>query len=318
MWPLWGAAVAACVFGVPADLTASGDGKIQGRVIDRTAPQHPVAHQTVRLTIVERGASSDLAVISDGAGRFQFPSVPLGGIRVFVLSTEYRGVRYASDRVVLSDAAPVRDVDLPVYEPSANRGAVRGTVALAVVDVARGAVRVSVVQGLANPTDRTVVVAPRDPLVFPLPPGAETVTPLAGWRDPHVAAGRITDAFPLTPGTAQVAYSYELGARESPLRLAWSLPYGAKDVEVLVADVGVSTAADGLISQGTVTGPRGQYRRFSGGPLPAGGQVVVRLRGVPSARDPWPGAVAAGLGAVLAGGLMIALRRFRRSPPNAE
>lgn len=273
-----------------------------------------MAHQPVRLTIVERGASSDQAVSSDAAGRFQFPSLPFGGIRVFVLSTEYRGVRYASDRVVLSADAPVRDIDLPVYEPSSDRGAVRGTVALAVLDVARGAVRVSVVQGLANATDRTVVVSPRDPLVFPLPSGAETVSALAGWRDPHIAAGRITDVFPLTPGTAQVAYSYELGAGESALRLAWSLPYGAKDVEVLVADVGVRAEADGLTAQGTVTGPRGRYQRLTGGPLPAGGQVVVRLRGMPSARDPWPGAVAAGLGVVLAGGLTIALRRFRRGP----
>jgi hypothetical protein len=281
-------------------------------VIDRTASAHPVAHQTVRLTIVERGASSDQEAVSDAVGRFQFAGLPVGGIRVFVLSTEYRGVRYASDRMVLAAAAPVRAVDLIVYESSSDRAAVRGTVALAVVDVARGAVRVSVVQGLSNPTDETVVVDPQDPLVFPLPPGAEAVNTLAGWRDPHIAAGRITDAFPLTPGITQVAYTYGVEAKHSTLGLPWSLPYGARDVEVLVADVGVDAAVDGLTAQGTVTGPKGRYRRYSGGPLPPGGRIVLRLSGMPLAGDPWPLAVAGGLGMTLALGLALALRRSRR------
>jgi hypothetical protein len=215
--------------------------------------------------------------------------------------------------VVLAAAAPVQAVDLIVYEPSSNRSAMRGTVAWAVVDVARGAVRVSVVQGLSNPTDRTVVVGPQDPLVFPLPPGAEAVNTVAGWRDPHIAAGRITDAFPLTPGVAQVAYAYGVEAKDSTLRLPWSLPYGATDVEVLVADAGVDAAVDGLAAQGTVTGPKGRYRRYSGGPLLPGAQIVLRLRGVPLASDPWPIAVAAGLGVTLASGLAIAFRRSRRA-----
>lgn len=281
-------------------------------MIDRTASTHPVAHQTVRLTIVERGASSDQETVSDAAGRFQFAGLPVGGIRVFVLSTEYRGVRYTTDRVVLAASAPVRAADLIVYESSSNRSAVRGTVAFAVVDVARGAVRVSVVQGLSNPTDLTVVADPQDPLVFPLPPGAEAVNTLAGWRDPHIAAGRITDAVPLIPGITRVAYTYGVEAKDSTLSFPWSLPYGANDVEVLVADAGVDGAVDGLTAQGIVTGPKGRYRRYSGGPLLPGEQIVLRLRGVPLARDPWPVAVAAGLGVTLASGLAIALRRSRR------
>ncbi len=156
-WPLWGAAVVACVIGASVALGAGSDGRIRGRVIDRTASHHAVAHQTVRLTIIERGASSDQEAVSDAAGRFQFAGLPVGGIRVFVLSTEYHGVRYTSDRVVLAAAAPVQAVDLIVYEPSSNRSAMRGTVAWAVVDVARGAVRVSVVQGLSNLVSRIFV-----------------------------------------------------------------------------------------------------------------------------------------------------------------
>src|SRR2546429_221612 len=80
---------------------------------------------------------------------------------------------------------------------------------------ARGALRVSVVQRLENPTDRTIVSSPRDPLVFPLSPGAQSVRFLSGWVDPRVDSGTITDAFPVTPGRTEVAYAYILDARQS-------------------------------------------------------------------------------------------------------
>lgn len=308
----WAVAVAALAVSAPLHVAAATDGRIQGRVIDHTAPQHPVAGQAVRLTIVERGASSDQTAVCDAAGRFQFSGLPVGGVRVFVLSTEYGGVRYTSDRIALGPDAPVRDADLAVYQPSSQRSAVSGTVALAVVDVARGAVRVSVVQGFANGTDRTVVAPPEDPVVFPLPPGAGMVTTLAGWRDPHITAGRITDTMPFAPGRAHVAYAYGLEAGRSPLMLPWSLPYGAEDLEVLVADTGVNVVAEGLVPRGTVAGPKGRYLRWIGGPISRGGHVTVQLRGVPSASDPWPAAVAAGLGVILSCGLALAVRRSRR------
>ncbi len=305
------AAAAAFAISVPSGAAPAG-GRIHGRVLDRTAPSHAVAGQIVRLTIVERGASSDQEAVSRPSGEFEFTGLPVGGIRVFVLSTQYRGVRYASDRIVLAPQVPARTVDLAVYDPSSSRSAVRGSLALAIVDVARGAVRVSVVQGFLNPTDRTVAVSSEDPIVFPLPPEAQDVRTLAGWRDPRVAPGRIADTFPFLPGSTQVAYAYELKTRGSQLRLPWLLPFGASDLQVLVPDTGVTFAAEGLSAQGTVAGPRARYARWSGQSVRPGAEVVMQFRGLPAARDPWPAEVAAGLGVVLFGGLALALRRSRR------
>lgn len=287
------------------------EGEIRGVVMTRTAPIHVVAHQAIHLTIIERGASSERAAVTDAEGSFRFPGLPVGGIRVFVLSTVYAGVQYASDRVALSPATPLRTVAVVVYESSRDRSRLRSPLVLAVVDVARGALRASIVQRLENPSDRTILVTPQDPLVFPLPPGAESVTFLAGWRDPRVAGGRITDAFPLLPGRTEVAYSYGLEAPRSEVMVPWTLPYGAGEVELLISNAGVGVAAAGLTAQGAVEGPHGRFRRFSGGPMAPGRQLVLRLRGVPRASDPWPGAVAAGLALCLACGLALSLRRTR-------
>lgn len=304
-----GALVAALALSTPVRGAAPVDGWIQGRIIDGTRPRHPVARHPVRLTMIERGASSAQNAVTDERGVVRFTGLPVGGIRVFVLSTDYRGVRYTSDRIVLADTTPARPVDLVVYEPSRDRSEVRAPVAFAAVDVATGAVRVSVIHRFLNPTDRAVVGSPKTPWTFPLPPGAESVSYLAGWQHPETAGGRITDVFPLLPGTSQVAYSYQLVTRTSGLALPWSLPYGAADVEMLVPD-GVGVAAEGLRGQGTIAGPRGRrYQRWSGGPIAPGGGVVLRLRGVPRGADAWPGAVAAGLALTLGAGLVAALRR---------
>lgn len=296
---------------LPAAAAPTG-GRIHGRVLDRTAPSHAVAGQTVRLTIVERGASSDQETASDPSGAFEFTGLPVGGIRVFLLSTQYRGVRYVSDRIVLAPQAPARAVDLAVYESSSSREKVRGTLALAVVDVARGAVRVSVVQGFLNPTDRTVALSAEDPMVVPLPAEAEHVQTLAGWRDPRVGTGRIADTLPLLPGSTEVAYAYELKTSGSQLRLPWLLPYGASDLQVLVPETGVSIAAEGLSARGTVTGPKARYTRWSGQPVPPGAAVVMHFGGLPAGRDPWPAGLAAGLAVVLVGGLALSFRRYGR------
>jgi hypothetical protein len=309
---LGAAAVSAFAISILPAAAAPTGGRIHGRVLDRTAPSHVVAGQTVRLTIVERGASSDQEATSDPSGEFEFTGLPVGGMRVFLLSTQYRGVRYVGDRIVLAPQAPVRAVELAVYESSSSRRVVRGTLALAVIDVARGAVRVSVVQGFLNPTDRSVTVSSEDPMVFPLPAEAEHVQTLTGWRDPRAGNGRIADTFPLLPGSTQVAYAYELKTSGSQLRLPWLLPYGASDLEVLVPETGVSFAAKGFSASGTVTGPRARYTRWGGQSVRPGAEVVMLFGALPAGRDPWPAAIAGGLAVALFGGLALTLRRSRR------
>lgn len=284
-------------------------GEIRGWVIDRTAPAHALARQTVLLTIVEQGSSAEQRTLSGADGGFVFDGLPLGGIRAFVVATEYAGVHYESERIALTPDSPSRAMTLFVYDHTHSRSAVRETLVFAVVEVAPGAVRVSVIQRFENPTDRTLVATANDPFRVPLPAGAEAVTFLAGWRNPHVGDTGITDAFPVLPGATFVSYAYGLEARHSVLSVPWTLPYGAARVEILVADAGLRVAGEGLSPAGTVSEKGHRYQRWSGGPVPPGGRVAVRLDGVPGVRDVWPGTMAAALAIVLGSGLALALTR---------
>ena len=284
-------------------------GVIRGQVVDRTAPAHPVVGQPVRLQIVERGTSSERQTRTGPDGRFVFTGLPVGGLRVFLVSTEYQGAAYeGAQRVVLTPSAPARDVPLTVYDAAANRRVLRGTLLFAVVDIVPGALRVTTVEQVENPTDRTVVVAPDDPLRFPLARGALAVTPLDGWRDPHVDEGHITDTRPFAPGVAQLTYAYQTRPAAGRVPLAWLLPFGAARVEILIADAHVAVTAGGLRSAGPVTASGRRYTRWSGGPVAPGGTVALGLAGLPAGGDRWPGVVAVALAVLLAGGLARALR----------
>lgn len=281
--------------------------------MDRTAPVHALRKQTITLTIAERGSTTERHTLSDAEGAFVFANLPVGGIRAFVVETDYAGVHYESKRIMLSPDSPTGAVSLWVYDPLRDRSVIRETLAFAVMEIAPGAIRVGVVQRFENPTDRTVVATANDPLRFPLPPGAGAVTFLAGWQHPVVADGSITDAFPVLPGSAFVSYAYALAVRHPRLVVPWMFPDGAASVEILVEDVGPRVAGDGVHRIGIVTEKGRRYERWSGGPIPAGGRVAIVLDGLPVLNTTWPGIVAAALAIVLGGGLAGALRR-RRSP----
>jgi hypothetical protein len=316
----WLAVVITALLGPGAGVPAAGPaappggdmaGVIHGRIIDRTAPPHPVAGQPVRLQIVERGTTSERQTRTDAAGAFVFSGLPLGGLRIFLVSTQYEGASYGTGRILLTAAAPVHDAALPVYDAGADRRVLRGTLVFAVVDVVPGALRVTTVEQVQNPTDRAVVTTAADPLTFPLPREAMAVTTLDGWRDPHAEDGRITDARAIPPGTAQLTYAYQERPR-GRASLVWAPPFGAGRVEILVSDTRLRVAADGLHAGQAVTVSGRRYAHWSGGPIAPGGTVALRLEGLRAGGDRWPGGVAAALAVALGLGLASVFRRPRR------
>lgn len=306
-----GAGTAPCAAGAKTGMI----GEIRGVVVKQTAPAHPVGGQPVRLEIVEPAFNSTRITTTDPQGRFAFSGLPIGGSRVFLVKVEYGGVPYTA-RTVLSAAAPVRDVPLSVFAATTDRTAVRGTIVFAVFELVHDALRVSVVQRLDNATDHAVAVTDKDPLVFPLPhvsPVPRAPAPVEfvdGWRDPHVRNGTITDAIPVLPGTTQVAYAVGVEPRDRTATLRWEFPYGATDVELL-ADPRLRVLGADLHRNGSVTERGRQYMRWSGGAVPAGGSMSMRIDGLPVFVDRWPWIAAGGLALALACGLAVALRRSR-------
>jgi hypothetical protein len=318
-----GTSIAAC--DAPAAATSMA-GEVRGVVLDQTPPVHPVAAQTVRLELVDHGSASARETTTDPRGRFTFSRLPVGGPRVFLVQVQYSGVPYTA-RAVLTPGVPVRDVQLTVFEPTEDRLAVHGTVAFAVVEPLQRGFRVSVIQRLQNATEFTVVATNKDPLVFPLPLVSppplrdEPVELVGGWHNPKVAQGTITDATPVLPGTMDVAYAFRFEPRARNATLRWLLPYGAMDVELLVAR-GIRASGNDMHAAGNLTERGRRYARWSGGPVRPGGAISVRLEGLLASESRWPEVVAGVLALALGCGLTAALRRRpvprEASPANGQ
>jgi len=311
-WAAFGPIAAASAAATAGTGTA---GEIRGTVFVRSFPAHPVAGQRVRLEIVERGSTSTRDTTADPQGRFTFAGLPLGGLRVFLVQVDYRGVPYTR-RVELTPAAPTSDVPFAVFESTEDRAAVHGTIAFGVLEPLQRGLRVSIIQRLENDTDRAVVVTEEDPLVFPLPDvspsprGTEPIEFVGGWHNPQAVRGAITDAIPVLPGVMEVAYAFGFEPRATSATLRWRFPYGATDVELLVAaDRGIGVSGSDLHAAGAVTERGQRYARWSGGPVNPGAAVSVRLDGLPVFADHWPEIVAGVFALALACGLAAALRR---------
>jgi len=302
--------VCAALGSVPVSSADGPGGLIRGHVLDRTSAVRAVARQPVRLEIVERGSTSERLTVTDGRGAFAFPGLPVGGgvPRVFLVRTEYQGVPYGT-RVELAAETPTQTADLDVYQATRDHAAVHGTIAFAVVETSQGAVRISVIQRLENTTRRAVVGSDADPLVFPLPLGAQAVELIGGWQHPQVAHGAITDAIAVPPGVLQVGYAYDLAPRARRFTLDWALPYGAADVEMLVNDPALTLSGAGVRRAGVVADSGRHFTRWSAGAVPRGGEIAWTFDGLAGRDDRWPGGAAIVLCVLLGGGLTAALRR---------
>jgi hypothetical protein len=221
--------------------------------------------------------------------------------------------------VIVTTAGLEADANLPVNVPQAvgEPSPVSGTVAFMVVEPAQRFLRLSVIQRLTTAPGHAVPGTGRDRLIFPLPEVAphprrlEPVDFVSGWRQPRVVNGVITDAAPLLPRTAEVAYAVVFQPRGTTATLRWTLPYGATDVELLVPEHGILATGIGLRDLGIVTERGQRYVRWSGGPVARGEAVSVRLDGLPAPEGRSPEITASILAVALAGGLFVALRRPR-------
>lgn len=208
---------------------------------------------------------------------------------------------------------------MPVTHPAP----VSVTVALLVAEPDGAAIRLNIVQQVELRLGHAP--AGNDPvrLAFPIPsiaPSAGDTPPVefvGGWRHPEVSRGVITDIGRPTAERTDLAYAVVLRPSADVATLRWTLPYGATDVEMLFAERGLRAQLPGMHDRGTVTEHGRRYRRWSAGSVAPGDSVSIRLDGRTTSDAPWPAAAAAAMAAVLAGGLIAALRTPKRDARDA-
>src|SRR5947209_17949395 len=106
----------------------SNDGSMSGKVVNKTAGDSPIGGASVRLVTFGRKEGAPLGqrtTQSDADGRYAFDGLDRDPNLVYVPFVRYTEVSYRPDEVAqLQDQASLQ-LDIPVYESTADDGAIQ-------------------------------------------------------------------------------------------------------------------------------------------------------------------------------------------------
>ncbi|MGH2732643.1 MAG: hypothetical protein ACRDJF_10410 [Actinomycetota bacterium] len=237
----------------------------------------------------------------------------------YVIGLGYRGVTYARSLAVESPI-PIMTADLTIYEVTEDDAGISVSAdTLTVVQGGKGEMEVFQLLRVRNSTDRTyigrAVEGGRQILTLPVPTGAFDLAP-----GQAVTASAITSSpegiatgDPVFPGETQLSYLYRVRTPRTGWALERAVVYPTTRLNVLVGE-GLKLRAPRLAFAESVKLKQRRYRRYQGGPLPAGGELIASVEPDTRASSSLP----MGLGALLALVLAVAFGGSRLLRPGAR
>lgn len=229
-----------------------------------------------------------VTALTDESGRAQFSGLSPGA-SVFVVTT-VDGQRLESQRFSMPGQGGVRLVlaaVVPGAAPAVEVDARPGTVTFGAesrfqVELGEENVEVYYVFDIINAAD--VPVMPSRPLVFEMPPGAESTTVLPESTPRATANGReVTVTGPFQPGRTVVNMAYNLPYSGGRLEISQRLPAELEELFIiaeLTGDVDLVSTQVSRREEITLAGDQ-TYVLGVGSGIPAGGTVTFALTGLP-------------------------------------
>ena len=229
-----------------------------------------------------------LTALTDESGRAQFSGLSPGA-SVFVVTT-VDGQRLESQRFSMPGQGGVRLIlaaVVPGAAPAVEVDAQPGTVTFGAesrfqVELGEENVEVYYVFDVINAAD--VPVMPSRPLVFEMPPGAETTTVLPESTPRATANGReVTVTGPFQPGRTVVNMAYNLPYSGGRLEISQRLPAELEELFIiaeLTGDVDLVSTQVSRREEITLAGDQ-TYVLGVGSGIPAGGTLTFALTGLP-------------------------------------
>lgn len=266
-----------------------GEGVIEGRLVQGSEGAGlPVAQEVSLMAYMNFTPVSVFTATTGADGAFTFDRLKTGSDVVYYVGTTYEEVAYGSDLFALSPVTPSVEIEIPIYETTADAGQLRFSRVQWVIDHAPGALRVRQFLSVANDLDRTVVgqaIGESERAVTVALPVPATAVDLEfqdgalGAR--YIGSGdRIYDSTPIHPGaqSRQIMLAYSIPYADATASFAAEIPYPVDALGLLIADLpGLSVdVSESLESVGNQTVQDIAYRVWNG-TLPTPGAVEIAL-----------------------------------------
>ena len=231
-------------FLAPATLIADERTSIEGLVLNGTSGSAAPDNLAVILHAINAIGEVEVASsLTDNDGQFRFNDVHLDHDSTYAVTTSYQEVLYSTN---VDTASLTEPVELTVFEVTESLDDIHVGADVLMISGAKGDKRVfSAIEvvSLENEGDRTFVPNLDQPasmsfMRFSIPEGAtklEVASSVPGGQVLSVPTGFALTA-PVTPGSHQVSYTYQVSYEGTQAQLTHSFPMGAETFRVLVED----------------------------------------------------------------------------------
>lgn len=287
---------------VPAQ--AQERGTIEGQVVNGTAGAPEVGEGVAVVLHVDLGDSetTPLETTTDGEGRFRFDGLDTDPDLEYWPEAIYLDVPYSVvSPLRFEDGQPSLSATLTVYETTSDDSAISLSSVHSIVESFGEVLRITEIHLLSNSGDRAYVGGsddqnPDTTVSVPVPENAVGLSfeeDTQGGRFVEVEGG-LRDTAPVPPGseTSLIFMSYHLMVAGDTIPLERRFAYPVANLNMLVAQPGLTLRSEQLESRGTQLFQDRQYEFFVAENLGPETPLVIEL--IPVA-DPSAGAEAGGM-----------------------
>jgi hypothetical protein len=245
--------------------------ELKGKVVNGTLGR---AEAGVVVQLVHHSAQTAEVLVdttsADGTFAFEISGEPTADVPM-MLSAEYEGVPYRSDRV--TDLSS--DVEISVYESTDKDATIEMISHHLIIDTqARQATQILIFQNTGDRTYKTGEGHGHG-IEVPLPNGlTEAGSDIPGV---HTHGPTLVDSRPVPPGRRQLSFTTDVPADG---RFTQVMKYGTPSVDVFITPSTAEVSQTSMQDLGPVTLGDRDFRRLLTENVQAGGQVSFQLAGV--------------------------------------
>ncbi|HVY55989.1 MAG TPA: carboxypeptidase-like regulatory domain-containing protein, partial [Thermodesulfobacteriota bacterium] len=258
-------------------------GTITGKVIDKTNNRN-VPEAAVKLTSYmgdKETGSTDSKTGENGA--FTFASLPWD--RSYMVTVEYNGAEYSTDKLVFYPDEDTKTLDLPVYEPTDSGEGISIAEAHMIVEVTEDGLSIADLSGFDVKGDKMYVggaeleEGKKETLKFSLPKNAANLNFIHGLTPEGVVrtAAGISDTASVPPGPKRVVFAYTVPLGSNGGTIEKTIEYPTGSFLLLVSKSNDQVTVDGLEGGDEVKIENQDFIRWSGENLEPGHKIMVKF-----------------------------------------
>lgn len=300
-------------------------GIITGKVFDKTNDR---AVPGVKITLTaymgdKETSRTEAATSKDGA--FAFASLPWD--RSYMVTVEYEGAEYSTDKMVFNPDEDLKTLDLPVYEPTDSSASISISEGHMIVQAVEDGLSIADLSSFENKGDMMYVGSAdaadgrKETLRFSVPSDAANLNFIHGLSPESVVrteAG-FSDTASVMPGPKRVVFAYTVPLDSGGGTIEKTIEYPTGNFLLLVSKTNEQVSVEGLAGGDVVKIENEDFIRWSGESLAPGHKITIKFVNPTAWKDyiKWAG-IAFLILAVAGGILYSSLARGGRADSGGE